>query len=398
MAISAKERQWHAAFGINVEPPSPADELDRRWVFYSILMIGSTFIAMGLVQAYYLAGQSSGPSNIHGLLWTRILASVTPLVVASWAISRLDLPRISGLRQRVILGGAVVVLGAAARIGLQALLRIYVTTDGIIIAFELMGGILMYGVATIFATGSMRHQRRERQLAAEAQAAKLAQIVATEALREEEMRVHRTVSEALHGSVQQRFVVMEAELTGVMRRMTGECPERAEVTVSLEAIRAELANIRDETIRATSRLLSPDGLEVGLRGAIRLLLGRLPTHIEASFSVDAAVRQLDDFTASSISSETRMLLLRFVEEALTNALKHGHARKVAVSFGAENDATGCPNALLVQVANDGRPWSPGADEGSGLGGLRRRAKIAGGDLETGLDVDGMTAVAMRLPL
>ena len=83
---------------------------------------------------------------------------------------------------------------------------------------------------------------------------------------------------------------------------------------------------------------------------------------------------------------------RIVQEALTNALKHAgpaHAQ-VLVRFA--------PDALELEVDDDG-PGSDGETTGgNGLVGMRERAALFGGELEAGRRNEGGFRVRARLPL
>ena len=83
---------------------------------------------------------------------------------------------------------------------------------------------------------------------------------------------------------------------------------------------------------------------------------------------------------------------RIVQEALTNALKHaGPARAhVLVRF--------TPEALELEVEDDGTGAAGGTEGGNGLIGMRERVALFGGELEAGPRMQGGFRVRARLPL
>jgi signal transduction histidine kinase len=89
---------------------------------------------------------------------------------------------------------------------------------------------------------------------------------------------------------------------------------------------------------------------------------------------------------------------RIIQEALTNALKHGDGVKAEVTVRYAD------NALRVEVLNSGpsvlsggRP--PGPDgEGRGLLGLRQRVAVYGGDLDARRRLGGGFRVRAKIPL
>jgi signal transduction histidine kinase len=88
-------------------------------------------------------------------------------------------------------------------------------------------------------------------------------------------------------------------------------------------------------------------------------------------------------------------LVRVLNEALTNAVKHAAAGAVEVRLTAP------PGTIAIAVADDGRGFDPGAAVGAGHLGLslmRGRAAEAGGDLDVRSEVGAGTTVAARFPL
>ncbi|MFE1089669.1 sensor histidine kinase [Streptomyces albidoflavus] len=85
---------------------------------------------------------------------------------------------------------------------------------------------------------------------------------------------------------------------------------------------------------------------------------------------------------------------RIVQEALTNALKHGGDQaqaEVRINYAG--------HALRVEVLSTGSPAAPVADgTGRGLLGLRERVAVHGGDLDARRRLGGGYRVRARLPL
>jgi signal transduction histidine kinase len=85
---------------------------------------------------------------------------------------------------------------------------------------------------------------------------------------------------------------------------------------------------------------------------------------------------------------------RIVQEALTNTLKHADASNAQVVVRY------LPDALDVQVVDDGRgaPVSGGENGGQGLIGMRERVALFGGELSTESRAGRGFVVQARLPL
>jgi signal transduction histidine kinase len=82
---------------------------------------------------------------------------------------------------------------------------------------------------------------------------------------------------------------------------------------------------------------------------------------------------------------------RIVQEALTNALRHSGGAAARVLLRYE------PEALEVEVVDDGRGPNDDGDGGHGLIGMRERVQLFGGELTTGPAPGGGFAVRARLP-
>jgi signal transduction histidine kinase len=89
---------------------------------------------------------------------------------------------------------------------------------------------------------------------------------------------------------------------------------------------------------------------------------------------------------------------RIIQEALTNALKHGNAREASVTVRYAD------HYLRVEVLNSGPSVLSGGrattagDDGRGLLGLRERVAVFGGDLDARRRLGGGFRVRARIPL
>ena len=85
-------------------------------------------------------------------------------------------------------------------------------------------------------------------------------------------------------------------------------------------------------------------------------------------------------------------VLRVLQEALTNARRHSEARNVEVGLRTDDEA------ILIEVADDGRGFDPGsARAGVGLSGMRERVEALGGKIEVRSCPGEGTKVTVRVP-
>jgi signal transduction histidine kinase len=89
-------------------------------------------------------------------------------------------------------------------------------------------------------------------------------------------------------------------------------------------------------------------------------------------------------------------LLRIVQEAITNVIKHARARTVFVRTGTEDGSDGAAG-LFVEICDDGDGIDVTRPQGNGLANMARRAQALGGRLTLGAARPG-TAVRLWLPL
>jgi signal transduction histidine kinase len=102
----------------------------------------------------------------------------------------------------------------------------------------------------------------------------------------------------------------------------------------------------------------------------------------------------------------RLSVHRIVQEALTNALRHGHARSAEVTVRTEplepsepsvrSDRSG--RAVLVRIVDGGEGPDPGYRPGRGLRGITERAVAFGGSVSHGPADGGGFALSVELPL
>ncbi len=132
--------------------------------------------------------------------------------------------------------------------------------------------------------------------------------------------------------------------------------------------------------------------ELGVKAAIEALVERAGRH---GIDVDLSV-QLGSQAGSHpdrLGSEVETAVYRIVQEALTNATKHGHAGRAVVEIHEDRGAVG----LLVR--DDGRGFDPAAKTaGFGLVGMRERVALLGGELQVESAPRGGTTISARIPI
>lgn len=355
------------------------DRRDRFAHVVASLVIITTFYTV--TGAYLWAQGLFGLQATVVTSWTRFLINVLTGVVLALVLAVVPAyraRRLWGALPGIILASAI---AAGMRLGLFVLAHELPEAPGILSVETISGFMFCLGAACLgFAYASVRRgERFEARLAADAA---YQRELALRTLETEEVRVRRSIAEGLHGSLQQRLVIATVQvdmfITEARRR------DRSEEDIApLVALRNDLEDIRENDVRATSRMLYPEGIEIGVVPAVRMLLRRLPTGIATRLHIGDRLRKLDDPGNSEVRPADRLLVVRIVEEAVTNGLRHGHATSFDVSIDLESDAT-----IIVDVANNGAAVDMHrATHGSGTRRLRERVELAGGTLDLGSDVE-----------
>jgi two-component system, NarL family, sensor histidine kinase UhpB len=215
--------------------------------------------------------------------------------------------------------------------------------------------------------------RMMRRLEAERRRAGSAALRAQE---EERARVARD----LHDEVNQ-------SLTGLLLRLEAA---RSAAPPELEAEIAETKTVANQAMRELlelARRLRPTALDdLGLAAAIAGLVERLGEG-EAAGTIEI------DGDFGDLGDDASLVVYRVAQEALSNAARHSGATHVAVALRRG------PEGVELKVADDGRGFAfDQSERGLGIGGMRERALLVGGELTIESRPDAGTTVRLTIPV
>jgi signal transduction histidine kinase len=138
--------------------------------------------------------------------------------------------------------------------------------------------------------------------------------------------------------------------------------------------------------------------ELGLAAALEALARRA----QAIDGLDVQVQvELGQEDGRRLDAELESTVYRIVQEALTNVSRHAEATKAVVSVTESN------GVIRASVTDDGKglpgaerlgPRGDGLEGGFGMGGMRERAELVGGELEFGPAPERGTRVRLVVPL
>lgn len=247
---------------------------------------------------------------------------------------------------------------------------------GAVLPFALLGTAYLAGREI----GSRQKELQEQREAASRQAAEheLALKAAAEAER-------RHIARELHDVVAHSVSVMVVQ-AGAARKVLAEKPEAAEQSL------LNVETVGHEAMAELRRLLGALG-ENGSEAPLQ----PQPT-IDELDGLVARVRESGLPVEATIEGEPRPLpagvdvaVYRIVQEALTNALKYANGARttVLVRYG--------PDAVDLEVADEGTVSTPASGIGRGLLGMRERVALFGGTIDAGKRPEGGYAVRAHLP-
>lgn len=213
-------------------------------------------------------------------------------------------------------------------------------------------------------------------------------------MRRLEAERRRAGSAALHAQEEERARVardlhdeVNQSLTGLLLRLEAA---REAAPPELEDELAEtkaLANQAMTELLSLARQLRPTALDdLGLAAAIggqveQLGRGEIDTHLETD----------GDF--SDLGDDAQLVVYRVAQEALNNAARHSGAGRVEVRLRREADG-----GVALEVTDDGRGFAfDDSERGLGIGGMRERALLVGGELTIESRPGAGTTVRLAVP-
>lgn len=201
------------------------------------------------------------------------------------------------------------------------------------------------------------------------------ELVATQHLLSEASRQsERTrIARDLHDLVGHHLTALSIHLQIAERQTEGEAQER--IVQSRALARLLLADVRE----AVSTLREQGALD--FRRALNLIVDNVP-QLDVALEIDDAI-EIDDVDVADA-------IIRCVQEAITNTLRHSGAQRSWVRVWREE------GALRVSVRDDGRAPER-IDEGNGFAGMRERLARVGGSLTRDRAGDALS-LQVEIPL
>ena len=182
-----------------------------------------------------------------------------------------------------------------------------------------------------------------------------------------------------------------AQVLAALNMQLGLLQERSDPEMAEGLDRAKtLVGEGIKSIRSVTRNLRPGAIDdLGLVPALRALA--------RDFEAEDTLQVVFDgpTTETSVGTDAELVLYRALQEALSNAVRHGGCTRVDVRLSLEED-----HALLT-VLDNGRGMPEDALQNlrsrGGLAGVRERVAAVQGDFEVGNGADGGARVRIQVP-
>jgi PAS domain S-box-containing protein len=200
--------------------------------------------------------------------------------------------------------------------------------------------------------------------------------------------VRRDIALQLHGSVQNRLIVIIHQLAELERTAP-----QTELAQELASLRQKLADLLDNQVRPISHRLYPSILRRGLIPALQSLSDHLEQSLTIDLKLDKALVRSEKADPHLIPEQVRLAAYRIAEEALTNVVKHTSASLVSVTLSRSPDEWLC---LVLRDNGQGFDLAP-ASGGRGLMMMQDYAAVVGGSCRIESAAEG-TKVTVLLPL
>jgi signal transduction histidine kinase len=197
-------------------------------------------------------------------------------------------------------------------------------------------------------------------------------------------RERELIGQELHDGVGQVLTGIAVKCKGLALNLTGKSSEETKEALGI----SNLANKAISQIRDAAKMLYPVDIKtVGFVEALKALV----SSTEAMLGVRC--RFLRDKSVSIKNPVEEKQIYRIIQEAITNAVKHGKAKNIRIKLLSTKIGT------VLSVKNDGRNFLkfPPRRKGLGLKIMKYRAELIGGSLDIRKGDKGGTVVTCILP-
>jgi PAS domain S-box-containing protein len=201
--------------------------------------------------------------------------------------------------------------------------------------------------------------------------------------------VRREIAQQLHGSVQNRLIILLHRLTELERtEMQGELAKE------IRDLRQKLSELIDNHVRPISHRLYPSILRRGLVAALQSLGDQFEAAVDIEMELDEELTHEERTNPQIIAEQVRLAAYRIAEEALTNVVKHTKASKMTIRLKQP-----APGWLCLSLQDNAQGFDlTGCSGGRGIMMMQDYAEVVGGRCSIRSAPGKGTEVTALLPL
>ncbi len=234
----------------------------------------------------------------------------------------------------------------------------------------------MLGFSFIFLLASVRFtEKRKYQL-------QIQRAEQEHALERERARIAQDLHDELGSSL------TRISLLGNLLRAEKENPEQVDANAQ------KIAQSADQTVRALEEIVWAVRPGSDTLQSLVDYIGHFANELFENQATRCRLDMPSDIPSRALPPDLRHNIFLIVKEALTNVLKHAHAREVLVQLRAQG------RSLEIVMEDDGRGFDTSSSSlggvHNGLGNMMRRANAAGGTLSITSNPRGGSRIEFRL--
>ncbi len=205
-----------------------------------------------------------------------------------------------------------------------------------------------------------------------------------------EEALRKEIAELLHGRVQTRLVVAWHKLGQCLDLLDTDMLKAKSV---LRQTRDEIDLIRERDVRQAAHLLHPSVIQIGVRPAIQSLVSTYADFFKITVTVDPQFARMDDPLDNHVPEETRLIIYRVLEEAITNVYRHAKATEVRIGLSMSGE-----KCVTMVVEDNGIGFDASRSKpGLGLTSIADRVGAAGGVWKIDSALDHGACLFVGLP-
>jgi signal transduction histidine kinase len=200
----------------------------------------------------------------------------------------------------------------------------------------------------------------------------------------------RRIALGLHDELGQALTVLKLQLRSIKKRIATD-PWRAKTDCQNTN---HYVDQIIENVRRLSQDLCPSYLEdFGLDDSIKLIADDFAKHTRIRVSISA--QKID----SLFPLESKIMIYRIFQEALTNIQKHAQAQSVSITIHKNN------SNINIELCDDGKGFigkpkekADSIHRGLGMKAMEERLRMLGGELVVSSNVGVGTQIAFSIPI